>query len=91
MLYQMSRRDHEGEYIPFTITFVTCNLKLNTGGEKITLEQAVYVGGPSKADKVRNPNHAANYTRNIRSIDGDRIIKIHPLLVTQFNGRKVAQ
>lgn len=91
MLREMQRRDQKGEPLPFSITFVTCDLKRVTGGEKITLQRAVLVGGPSKSDKIRDPKHGANFTRNIKAVDGDRIIKIRPLLVTRFNGMGVTQ
>lgn len=84
-------RGEDRELIPFSITFVTLNEKNGTGGDKITLKEAVFVGGPSKRPKVRNPNHFENYTRNIRAVNGDRIIKIHPLLVTRFNNYRVTQ
>lgn len=91
MLREMMQRDENGKFIPFPITFVTCNTTNNTGGEKITLDRAVFYGGPSKRSTGRNPNHAENFTRNIRHEDSDRIIKIHPLLVTRFNGKRICQ
>lgn len=91
MLSEMLKRDEKGEFVPFEIEFVTCNLKNNTGGEKIRLDRAVFYGGPSERSTRRNPNHADHFTRNIRHQDSDRIIKIHPLLVTRFNGKQVCQ
>ena len=93
MLNTMAMRGADGELIPFSITFVTCDEKQDTGGKKITLDRAVLLGGPSMKEKRggRNPRHYANYTRNIRHADGDRFIKIHALLVTRFNGMRVAQ
>lgn len=91
MLNTMVMRGEDRELIPFSITFVTCNEKNRTGGDKITLKEAVFVGGPSKKTKARNPDHFGNFTRNIRALEGDRIIKIHPLLVTRFNGFRVTQ
>lgn len=91
MLKEMHRRDRNGEPVPFSITFVTCDLKRFSGGEKVTLEKAVLVGGPSKSNKVRDPKHGVNFTRNIKSAEGDRIMKIRPLLVTRFNGKRVTQ
>ena len=90
MLNVMNQRDGNGDFIPFgPITWVTCDLKRNTGGEKITLERAVLCsGGKSSAEKY-NPNHFDNYTRNIRAADGDRMMKIHVPLVTRFNDAKV--
>lgn len=89
MLNTMAMRGQDRELIPFSITFVTCDLTKGTGGEKITLDKAVLVGGRSSRSGVRNPNHHRNYTRNIRHIESDRIIKIHALLVTRFNDYKV--
>jgi hypothetical protein len=89
MLKQMLMKTSDGEFIPFRITFVKCDLKRNTGGQKVSLASSVLEGGPSSKDKPRNPNHHRNYTRNIRAAEGDRIMKIHVLLVTQFNGAKV--
>ncbi|MDX3913775.1 MAG: hypothetical protein QHC79_09565 [Pseudosphingobacterium sp.] len=89
MLNTMAMRGQDRELIPFSITFVTCDLTKNKGGEKITLDEAVLVGGNKSKSEARNPNHYSNFTRNIRHLHSDRIIKIHPLLVTRFNGYKV--
>lgn len=90
MLKVMNQRDGRGEFIPFgPITWVTCSLQTNEGGEKITLEKAVLVGNSKSNSKKRNPNHFENYTRNIRAFDGDRIMKVHIPLVTRFNNDKV--
>ena len=91
MLKEMLRRDENRNFLPFSLTWVTCNLKKNEGGEKITLNKAVFVGGQSERGTERNPNHAKNFTRNIRHLNSDRIMTIHPLLVTLFNGKQVAQ
>ena len=89
MLKVMQSRSSDGELIPFSITFVTCDRKKKTGGQKITLEKAISEGSGKSKSKLRNPDHYRNYTRNIRSVDGDKIIKIHPLLVTRFNGQTI--
>ncbi|RQO65114.1 hypothetical protein DBR40_24725 [Pedobacter sp. KBW01] len=90
MLNVMNQRDGNGNFIPFgSITWVKCNLKDNTGGEKITLANAVLEGSGKSNSSKKNPNHFENYTRNIRAFDGDRIMKIHVLLITRFNGDKV--
>lgn len=91
MLNTMVMRGEDRELIPFSITFVTYDEKRGTGGEKITLDEAVFVGGPSRKNKKWSPNHFANYTRNIRALHGDRIMKVHALLVTRFNGYRVTQ
>lgn len=89
MLTQMNEWEKSGERVPFSITWVTCNLKNNTGGEKITLEKAVIVGGGKSKSGLKNPNHYENYTRNIRALEGDRIMKIHVLHITRFNGMRI--
>ncbi len=91
MLKTMQMHGQDREPVPFSLTFVTCNLQKNEGGEKITLKKAVLVGSVKSKSKTKNPNHYSNYTRNIRSINSDRIITIHPLLVTRFNGQKIVQ
>lgn len=88
----MQMRGEDRELIPFSITFVTADLKKGTGGKKITFDEAVFEGGPSRrTEKKRNPNHFKNFTRNIRHRRSDRIITIHPLLVLKFNGMIVTQ
>lgn len=91
MLNVMQMRGEDRELIPFSITFVTADRKKREGGKKITFDEAVFVGGPSRADKVRDPHHYYNYTRNIRHRQSDRIVTIHPHLVLVFNGLKVVQ
>jgi hypothetical protein len=88
----MQMRGEDREFIPFSITFVTADLKKGTGGKKITFDDAIFVGGPSRSsEKKRNANHYANFTRNIRHRQSDRIITIHPILVLKFNGMIVTQ
>jgi len=91
MLKTMQLRGEDRELIPFSITFVTCNLKLDEGGEKITIKKAILVGSGDSKSEVKNPNHFPNYTRNIRSVNSDQIVKIHPILVTRFNKQRITQ
>ncbi|MGJ1295534.1 hypothetical protein ACR777_15110 [Sphingobacterium spiritivorum] len=91
MLNTMMMRGQDRDLIPFSITFVTADLKKGTGGQKITYDQAVFVGGPSNKTSGRNPNHYGNMTRNIRHKNSDRITTIHPHLVLKFNGLIVTQ
>lgn len=86
MLKIMTEKDGAGNPIPFSITFVTCDMRQNTGGKKITLKSAILPGYSTKINSKKNPNHYSNYTRNILAEGGDRPIKIHALLVTEFNG-----
>jgi hypothetical protein len=89
MLATMQMTSSGGDQIPFSIEFVTCNLKAGTGGKIITLERALLHGGPGSKSTKRNANHYENYTRNIVAAEGDQIIKIHALLVRKFNNAKV--
>ncbi len=89
MLWTMQSRTTDGELIPFKIKFVTLNLKAGTGGDIIILDSAVLVGGSKSKSELRNPDHFNNYTRNIRATAGDKIIKMHPLLVIEFNDASV--
>jgi hypothetical protein len=90
MLNLMNTRDGNGEFVPFSeITWVTCHKTNNTGGEKISLSNAVLYGGGKSSTKKYNPEHFDNYTRNIRAADGNRIMKLHVLLITRFNGARV--
>lgn len=91
MLNTMMMRGQDRDFIPFSIEFVTCDRKKGKGGQIIRFDHAIFVGGPSRAAKERNPNHYHNHTRNIRHRDGDRIVTIHPHLVLKFNGMEVVQ
>ena len=87
----MKMRGEDGHRIPFSITFVTCDIKCDEGGLKIYLLEAILVGSSRSKSRIKNPNHYEKYTRNIRAVGGDRLIKIHPLLTTEFNGLKLCQ
>lgn len=83
----MAETDKFGEPIPFNLTFVTCDEKRGCGGEKITLNDAICIGGPSNRKMVRDPHHDINFTRNIRARSGDKIMTVSVLLITRFNGK----
>ena len=90
MLNVMNQRDGNGDFVPFgQITYVKLDNRRNTGGEKVTLENAVLHGNGKSKSTAKNPNHFENYTRNIKAAGGDRIMKIHVPLITRFNGLKV--
>jgi len=91
MLNTMMMRGRDRDLIPFSISFVTCDQKKHQGGKLIHFDSAVFVGGPSRKDKARNPNHYENHTRNIRHLNSDRLVKIHSHLVLKFNGMEVVQ
>lgn len=91
MLNTMMMRGQDRDFIPFSIEFVTCDQHKHIGGKLIRFDHAVFVGGPSRKAKDRNPNHYENNTRNIRHLNSDRMVKIHTHLVLKFNGMEVVQ
>lgn len=89
MLATMAMRNSAGDFIPFSIEFVTCNERFNEGGEIIKFDKAVQYGTANSKSEVKNPNNYKNFMRNIKPVDGDRITKIDPWLVRKFNGMEV--
>ena len=89
MLQTMQMRNADRTPIPFSIRFVTCDQKQGTGGKRIEYSEAVLVGGGVSKSEEKNPGHFANYTRNLKGIGTEQIRKFHPLLVEEFNGKKV--
>ena len=89
MLAIMQMRDQEGNRLPFKITYTTASLSAGTGGERITYESAVLVGGAISKSEQKNPDHFANYTRLLKGEGTEEVRKFRPLLVDSFNGKKV--
>ena len=89
MLAIMDMKGDDGLSIPFNMRFITCNIKKNTGGRRITSNRVVLVGGVHSNSSIRNPEHFKNFTRNFRSLNNNEIREFHPLLVEEFNGLKV--
>ena len=86
---------------PFSMAFVTCDQKKDTGGEWIELRncrkqpfavpKALKAAGKAvpKAKKLsKNPNHYENSTRNIILGNGE-LRKVHLQLITMFNQQEV--
>lgn len=85
----------------FSIRFITANLAKGTGGEirelsrvriarsdgnnNTTAGKAAVV---TKSMITRNPQHHANFTRNLETI-GKQIVKVHPILITHINNAEV--
>ena len=95
----MDAIDKEDKPIPFSITYVTYNRKNKTGGEVVSIEQAVKCITMRKGKVVydtrkmssakRPPNHYRNSTRNLLIVGTDQIRKLNIRLITEFNGQKV--
>ena len=103
VLKQMDQFDEKGKPVPFSIKFVTCDLRRKSGGELIELENVVKCVGkkkgkvifddrkktPNKKKEKKNPKHWDNSTRNILIPSSGQIRKCHIRLITEFNGQKV--
>ena len=80
----MERVDRVGKAIPFTVTFFTCDMERQKGGERITWSATLCSpGGKRKA------YHNRNDVRNIKTPNAEHPVGIHPLLITKFNGAEV--
>ncbi|MCK9402921.1 MAG: hypothetical protein M0Q26_05950 [Chitinophagaceae bacterium] len=83
----------------FAIGFRTLDQHKNTGGEYVGFAQACKHRHATaderkavnrlKQDLLKNPNHYANSTRNIRVLATGNIVKIHLRLITMFNYKAV--
>lgn len=85
----------------FGFSFITCNIKEDTGGELIEVEQAHKHNWispedykkqqrrqPSSKMIKRDPRHYDNSTRNI-ILPGGEVRKVHIRLIRTFNGKRV--
>lgn len=88
----------------FSCRVVTYDRKRKTGGKILEIHQAVLVQKEERdrpmtnieqkqLQKKRGANHRKHYTRNIKlCVDGiptEQIVKIHPPLILEFNGKDV--
>lgn len=95
-------RAQDGSPIPFSIEFVTCDIKRKIGGERIRLKYAgIYTSvkkmlsdKPQPAADVADPERTnANWrqaTRNIQCLRTGKPYKVHLLLIEKINGITVA-
>lgn len=83
---------------PFSVEFVTCDVKRKKGGELIavdgavlrrtTIDRAKESQPVSNATTSRSANEYSNATRNLLLANG-QTRKIHIRLITKFNGQTV--
>ncbi len=86
----MDSRNSAGEPIPFSLTFITCDLNKQTGGERRSYEGVTLAGGSfGKKDSVKNANHFDNGTRNIMIPGKPRPRTIHIDLITHLNQERI--
>ena len=92
----------EGDWV--ALKFITANVNNETGGEvleiprcriarkdfneQVSLDKTASVSVPASPGRKRDPNHNANFTRNIQLPDKS-IITIHPALVFNINNQAV--
>jgi hypothetical protein len=84
VLKTISKTNEAGDPIPFAIAAVTCDLNRKKGGERLVFEKAVVCNPGEK--KI---THNRNSTINIKSFGTKEPRAIHPILITEFNGRSV--
>lgn len=82
----------------FSIRFITADVKKGTGGKVLEIPKARIarsflhsLPNPARtkdADKMRDPNHAQHFTRNIE-LPNKQIRKVHPFLITHLNHEPV--
>lgn len=86
----MASNDPAGNFIPFDLTYITCNVTDGSGGRRVTVTGAALAGGAfGKKESPKKANHFLNGTRNIMVPGKPRPVKIHNLLITHFNGEEV--
>lgn len=97
----MDATDATGKAVPFSITFFHADIERETGGEKTKVDQRIVTkyrqfgkgneasSQPGTSGKSVNPNHGINFTRNLVIPGRDHIVKVHPRLITHFNGMRV--
>jgi hypothetical protein len=87
---------------PFSIAFVTCDQRKQTGGQLIEIEKAYKSGHifPEERKRMQDiqpasqmigkaPNHYQNSTRNLLIAKNSEIRKVHIRLIRKFNGKTV--
>ena len=89
---------------PFSIAFVTFNRKRKEGGEVKRYTNCISTGTRNKGERKptanpvtvapanatsKRPDHFRNATRNLQLLPSRQIRKLHILLITEFNGKKV--
>lgn len=90
-----------GEGKPFSITYVTCDVTRNTGGDIMSLENVILsfkqngvekfgfeTPAPNVTEHTKRANHYVHASRNVLLQNGMRR-KFHLRLLLQFNGQKV--
>ena len=91
-------RDRQGLPVPVQLEFVTCDEKIGTGGELVSLDGLVLAKLVTKLPKPGRPrseffgkraNQWHNGTRNFLIVSSKQVRKVHIRLITQFNHETV--
>lgn len=93
--------DENKNPVPFSVTYVTCDIERKKGGDIIKLEKCMLSKKNVDYEKsgfqdpdapvtgfTKNPNHYGHATRNVVLPNG-HVKKIHIRLILEFNGQKV--
>jgi len=94
-LEEMRRKDERGRFVPFSLTFVTCNRAKKTGGELITynhvtLPQRERVELHTAQNQQKNEKKTGyRKTTVMLRTSGDEFREAHIHLIRKFNGEKV--
>lgn len=95
----MEAKNHEGERIPFDLTWWKFDKRMKTGGEVGELNEAVILSSEQSISSIkqtqtkpkikRPPNHYENFTRNIVHRPSGTKAKVHALFIRSINNMKV--
>jgi hypothetical protein len=101
IIYLKEALSEMNEPKPFSILFVTCDIKRKTGGDLIKLENVILSFNENRAKRLgfetpeppvteftKQANHYENASRNVLLKNGLRK-KFHIRLLLEFNGKKV--
>lgn len=83
----MKNKNEKGVPIPFHFKTRSFNTQNKSAGRLKTYTGSLMTSGKDKRF-LKNPNHWANRTRNIKITDGT-IKKVHIIFITEINGLEV--
>lgn len=93
VLKAMEELDQNNNLKPFSIEVVTADRSRRTGGEILSIENAVLTRTSKEkrdsAIQTGSRNHYKNSTRNIKVLGTDQVRCIHIRLITKFNNHQV--
>ena len=92
----MHQKDHRGDPIPFNISFYTCSLHRQTGGELISVDKALLTrnmknvkGFTRSRLNPKKVNEHSNFIRNIYVPGAQQFYKVYIHLIETVNAMQV--